>query len=192
MTSMIPILLQRNFGILIFFNFKNFSTLKNDFIFAKTVDFKLIFLIDKIKYFFKLIFSQILGELTDAKLTNQEKIESGERFEFIAITDSWKNQRRKRRQQIREQQKSDASADDEADSETPAKRIRLDEIQKEDRVEDVIKSRDSIPLLHIEISVESKTISELQAIVEVKLTYLNGTAGLNGVYELLQFIQNKW
>lgn len=175
------------------------------------------------------IFSRILGELPDTKITNEEKIESGSRFQFIAITDSWKNQRRKRRQQAREHQSADykekletepkdeskkqeteGSNELQETSETDsqaAKRIKLDEntsvesssVENSsvesapvDRVMQVINSSDSPPLLHIEVSVQSKTLSELQAIVEVKLTYLNGTSSLNGVYELLQFIQNKW
>lgn len=56
----------------------------------------------------------------------------------------------------------------------------------------VAENSDSPPLLHIEVSVQSKTVSELKAIVEIKLTYLNGTSGLNGAYELSQYIQNKW
>lgn len=157
-----------------------------------------------------------MGELSDSKIFNQEKIENGERFQFIAITDSWKNQRRKRRQQAREQ--SENQGMDDLDSATE-KRCRLDDghtgneqstdpansatnleiIEVEpsnepgcDRVLDILNSTDSPPLLHIEANVESKTVSEIKAIVEIKLIYLNGTSGLNGVYGLLQYIQNKW
>ncbi|XP_031618698.1 U6 small nuclear RNA (adenine-(43)-N(6))-methyltransferase [Contarinia nasturtii] len=140
---------------------------------------------------------QILSELTDVKLTNRERIESGQRFQFIAITDSWKNQRRKRRQQTREQQKPDNKEEKGVDLEIIKKRIKLDQSQNEDHVqeagqEEVMMNRYSSPHLHIDVTVELKTLSEFKAIVEVKLTYLNGIGGVNGVYELLQFIQNKW
>lgn len=175
--------------------------------------------------------------MSGSKIINQEKIESGERFQFIAISDTWKHQRRKRRQQAKEQQIE--KNQDQHDSESPAdKRIRLDtnaesiddtksthntddlvktiEIveskeknpeaainvenaladksaeAKTDQVLNVLKSTELSPLLHIEVNVESKTASELKAIVEVKLVYLNGTSGLDGVYGLLQYIQNKW
>lgn len=161
-------------------------------------------------------FSRILSKLSDTKITDVEKIESGSRFQFIALTNSWKNQRRKRRQQAREHQDSDGKESQsgegtyvsekeeiivksteeskEAETDSPsAKRIKLDESADEDRVMQVINSIDSPPpLLHIEVDVQSKTLNELKAIVEVKLTYLNGTSNLNGAYELLQFIQNKW
>lgn len=91
-----------------------------------------------------------------------------------------------------ETEKSTSSKEiDETDSQ-PAKRIKLEVTAVEDRVMQVINSIDSPPLLHIEVSVQSKTLNDLKAIVEVKLTYLNGTSKLDGVYELLQFIQNKW
>lgn len=140
-------------------------------------------------------FSRILNELSESEITDQQKIECGERFQFIALSSSWKNQRRKRRQQAREEQDdgSNGLSKDEQESEgNPTKRIRLDEHRGAGYVIETLKNSESPPLLHIDISVESKTISELKAIVEIKLTYLNGTSGLNGVYELLQYIQNKW
>lgn len=164
---------------------------------------------DPILHFFFFL-SRILGELPDTKITTVEKIESGSRFQFIAITDSWKNQRRKRRQQAREhtdgKEKQDGESyhesekrddkmvtDSKETEENPSKRIKLDENSEVDRVMQVINGIDSPPpLLHIEVSIQSMTLSELKAIVDVKLTYLNGTSSLNGVYELLQYIQNKW
>lgn len=140
---------------------------------------------------FFLYFSRILSELADTKIMKPKKIELGESFQFIAITDSWKNQRRKRRQQARNQQ----NADDKEGNDTnpaPEKRIKIDENPDMDRVEKVINCRYLPPLLHIEVSVQSKTLSETKAIVEILFTYLDGTSGWNGVYELLQFIQNKW
>lgn len=122
---------------------------------------------------------------------NREKIELGERLEFVAVENSWKNQRRKRREQARAQQNVENNEEHETDS-IPAKRIRLEQLQDIDRVTETLNSCDAPLLLHIELSVQSKTVSELKAIVEIKLTYLNGSMGPNGVYELLQYIQNKW
>lgn len=138
-----------------------------------------------------LYFSRILSELADTKIMKPKKIKLGECFQFIAITDSWKNQRRKRRQQARNQQ----YADDREGNDTnpvPEKRIKIEENPDVERVEEVIRCRYSPLLLHIEVSVQSKTLSETKAIVEILFTYLDGTSGLNGVHELLQFIQNKW
>lgn len=145
---------------------------------------------------FQFIFncSRILGELSGSKIVNQKKIELGERFEFVAVQNSWKNQRRKRREQARAQQNVE-NKEDKEENETepnPAKRIRLEEPSDTDRVMEAFNSCETPLLLHLELSVQSKTVSELKAIVEVKLTYLNGSMGLNGVYELLQYIQNKW
>lgn len=138
-------------------------------------------------------FSQILGKLTESAIINSEKIDCGERFQFIALTNSWKNQRRLRRQQAREQQSNEnkIEATDELDD-NPAKRIRLDANHEAGHIMNTLKCNNSPPLLHIEVNVQSKTVSELKAVVEIKLNYLNGTSGLNGVYELLQYIQNKW
>lgn len=131
--------------------------------------------------------------MPDTKLTNVEKIESGSRFQFIAITDSWKNQRRKRRQQAREHTDGKEETDSKDTEENPSKRIKIDESPEIDRVMQIINGIDSPPpLLHIEFSIQSMTLNEFKAIVDVKLTYLNGTSSLNGVYELLQYIQNKW
>lgn len=138
--------------------------------------------------------------MTESEITNRETIESGERFQFVAISNAWKNQRRKRRQQAREQQNADDKMDiaentgnrEETSNVIPEKRMRIDEERVVERVWDRVKNSESPPLLHIEVSVQSKTLSELKAIVEIKLTYLNGTSGLNGVYEILQYIQNKW
>lgn len=137
--------------------------------------------------------SRILSKLTESAITNQEKTDCGERFQFIALSNSWKNQRRLRREQARAQQSNEnkSEATDELDN-VPEKRIRLGENDEAGRIMETLKCNDSPPLLHIEVNVESKTVSELKAIVEIKLNYLNGTSGLNGVYELLQYIQNKW
>lgn len=146
-------------------------------------------------------FSRILGELVESEIINREAIESGERFQFVAISNAWKNQRRKRRQQAREQQNADNKMEiaentnnpEENADVHPAKRTRFDEDERQvQRIWDRVKDSETPPLLHIEVSVVSKTLSELKAVVEIKLTYLNGTSGLNGVYELLQYIQNKW
>lgn len=72
------------------------------------------------------------------------------------------------------------------------KRRRLDENRETGSVMDVIKTGESPPLLHIEFSITSRTVNDLKAIVEIQIAYLNGTSGLNGVYEILQYIQNKW
>lgn len=130
-------------------------------------------------------------------------METGERFQFSALSSSWKNQRRKRRQIAREQQQADQSQqtvqnDDKGDStseladEIVEKRRRLDENRDAGHIMEVIKCSESPPVLHIEFSILSKTISDLKAIVEIQIAFLNGTSGLNGVYELLQYIQNKW
>lgn len=157
---------------------------------------------------------------------------------MIAISESWKNQRRKRRQQAREQKmlndqenpdlelpaekrirleqdtentvQSNASAESEGDSGKPEENIESEGSEKElestsnvestkskepirtESILEVLMSTESPPLIHIEVKVESKTLSKTKAIVEVKLVYLNGTSGLNGVYGLLQYIQNKW
>lgn len=188
--------------------------------------------------YFSFYFSRIIGELSDTKIIKQEKFESGESFQLIAISESWKNQRRKRRQQAREQkmlnsqensdlelpaekrirleqdtenmEQSNTSAGSECDSGKPEENIESEGSEKElesiSNVEstkskepiesksilDVLMSTETPPLIHIEVKVESKTLSETKAIVEVKLIYLNGTSGLNGVYGLLQYIQNKW
>lgn len=158
-------------------------------------------------------------------------------FQLIAISESWKNQRRKRRQQAREQkmlnsqenpdleipaekrirleqdteniEQSNASVESGSDSGKPEENIESEGIEKKlestdvestkskeligtESILDVLMSTESPPLIHIEVRVESKTLSETKAIVEVKLIYLNGTSGLNGVYGLLQYIQNKW
>lgn len=143
-----------------------------------------------------LSFSRILGELSETEITYHERIECGERFQFIALSSSWKNQRRKRRQQAREQQTDEITGEMKEEQESdgvPAKRIRLDEKNQEARsVMETMKNSKSPPLLHIEASVQSKSVSELKAMVEIKINYLNGTSGLNGVYEILQYIQNKW
>lgn len=157
---------------------------------------------------------------------------------MIAISESWKNQRRKRRQQAREQKmlndqenpdlelpaekrirleqdtentvQSNASAESGGDFGKPKENIESEGSEKElestsnvestkskepirtESILEVLMSTESPPLIHIEVKVESKTLSETKAIVEVKLVYLNGTSGLNGVYGLLQYIQNKW
>lgn len=187
---------------------------------------------------FSFYFSRIIGELSDTKIIKQEKFESGESFQLIAISESWKNQRRKRRQQAREQkmlnsqensdlelpaekrirleqdteniEQSNTSAGSECDSGKPEENIESEGSEKElesisnvestkskepiesESILDVLMSTETPPLIHIEVKVESKTLSETKAIVEVKLIYLNGTSGLNGVYGLLQYIQNKW
>lgn len=143
-----------------------------------------------------------MSELTETEITNQEKLETGERFQFVALSSSWKNQRRKRRQLAREQQQQEqqqqAIADVEKEQPTEEtdsiveKRRRLDENRETGHIMDVIKASESPPVLHIEFSIQSKTISDIKAMVEIQITYLNGTSGLNGVYEILQYIQNKW
>lgn len=146
-----------------------------------------------------------MGDLTETRITNQEKIETGERFQFVALSSSWKNQRRKRRQLAREQQqKQQEQTDknqqaDQQDQQEPSnsgtdnigeKRRRLDDENHE--AELVNCSESPPPVLHIEFSIQSKTVSDLKAIVVIEIAYLNGTLGLNGVYEILQYIQNKW
>lgn len=149
-----------------------------------------------------------MNGLTQTEIIHQENIENGERFQFVALSSSWKNQRRKRRQLAREQQQQEttdktqqAICDDDktqahaaVENSIAEKRRRLDENPEtgSTSVMDVIKSSESPPLLHIEFGVLSKTVNDLKAIVEIQIAFLNGTAGLNGVYEILQYIQNKW
>lgn len=147
---------------------------------------------------------QILSELTETEIINPEKIETGERFQFVALSSSWKNQRRKRRQLAREQeqqQQQTVESQPDNEKEEPSnsvaddiveKRRRLDENREIGHIMDVIKSSETPPVLHIEFNIQSKTVSDLKAMVEIQIAYLNGTSGLNGVYEILQYIQNKW
>lgn len=146
-----------------------------------------------------------MGELTETEIKNQEKVETGERFQFVALSSSWKNQRRKRRQLAREQQQKEQEQQQQTEKDQPAdqsggqessnsgkdnggeKRRRLD------HEAELVKSSESpSPVLHVEFSIQSKTVSDLKAIVVIEIAYLNGTLGLNGVYEILQYIQNKW
>lgn len=151
-----------------------------------------------------------MSELTETEIINQEKFETGERFQFIALSSSWKNQRRKRRQLAREQQQKQqeqqqqtdknqqANQDDEKEKSNSGtdniveKKRRLDETHEAGHIAELVKSSESPPVLHIEFNIQSKTVSDLKAIVVIEIAYLNGTLGLNGVYEILQFIQNKW
>lgn len=134
-----------------------------------------------------------MNGLTETEIINHERYASGERFQFVALSSTWKNQRRKRRQLAREQQQADESQQTNRDDESIAeKRRRLDENRAAGSVMETIKSSESPPLLHIEFDVSSKTVNDLKAIVEIQIAFLNGTSGLNGVYEILQYIQNKW
>lgn len=72
------------------------------------------------------------------------------------------------------------------------KRVRLDVTHGAGYIAELVKSSDTPPVLHVEFKIQSKTVSDLKAIVEIQIAYLNGTLGLNGVYEILQYIQNKW
>lgn len=146
-----------------------------------------------------------MSELTETELTNQETFETGERFQFVAFSSSWKNQRRKRRQLAREQQRKQLQSTDEdrvnekgqqsnsGTGDVAEKRRRLDENQEAgSNITELVESDESPPVLHVEFSIQSKTVSDLKAIVVIDIAYLNGTLGLNGVYEILQYIQNKW
>lgn len=135
-------------------------------------------------------------------IINAEALEAGERFQFVALTSSWKNQRRKRRQLAREQQQidsadqtaqADCNGQPDADSSCSAeKKRRVDETQEVGHTSGVLRNAEVPPVLHIEFNILSKTVSDLKAIVEIEVRFLNGTSGPNGAYELSQYIQNKW
>lgn len=117
-------------------------------------------------------------------LVNAEnKVEkmSKNQFRFLAFNNSWSNQRRRRREQQR-----NAGSQEAKDDENPTqKRIKLDAPKETDSKE----PNNTMPLLHVEVTVEPNPNDRIK---EITLKYLNGHSGMNGVHELSQLIQNKW
>lgn len=147
---------------------------------------------------------QILKGLSDAEIFNESVIGSAHYFHFVAHSNSWSKQRQKRREAIRNKNLDDNTEEDEMEG-TQEKRRKISETDggiesiaatvstagNSAKLENV-KSTFTTPLLHIEVSVTSKKVDDFETTIGIGLKYLNGTAGVNGVHEILQFIRNKW
>lgn len=111
---------------------------------------------------------------------------------FSAFTNTWTKQRRKRREQKRNEQEIH-----EGDEEPIAKRLKCGddnsvEVEQKEQELTPVESEAEPPIIHIEFTIQSHKATDFKSYIFIELTYLNGTAGVNGLHELLQFIRNRW
>lgn len=128
--------------------------------------------------------SDDLVDIFEGLVNAENKVEkmSENQFRFLALNNSWSNQRRKRREEERNAGLHLQQAKD--DESLTQKRIRIEPQQQTDTKE----PNNTLPLLHVEVMVEPNPCDRVD---EITLKYLNGHSGINGVHELSQLIQNK-
>lgn len=109
-------------------------------------------------------------------------VEDGEEhLRFIAFKNTWSNQRRRRREERRTQ---GGQSNDDDDKEPTAKRRKDNE--------QFVLDPNRPPLIHIEFVVRDVNVNAFKTAILIEMRYLNGTAGANGVHEILQFLRNQW
>lgn len=143
---------------------------------------------------------QILSKLISENAGVDNRLENPTAYclQFCGFSNTWSKQRRQRREQIRNQSTTESTEDDE---ESPAKRGKydVDEDKQDDVTHKQVKTnygagltRNTPPLIHIEFIVRAHDATDFKTTVSIELRYLNGSAGVNGLHEILQFIRNSW
>lgn len=125
--------------------------------------------------------TQILKALAndpDAECIIQE---SDDYLRMLAFKNTWSNQRRRRREQMRSH--SGPTTDD--DDREPASKRRREK-------EQFNAEPNRPPLIQIEFVVRDVNVNAFKTTIHIEMKYLNGTAGANGVHEVLQYIRNQW
>ena len=122
-------------------------------------------------------------------ITNVQKLSKNViKFNVSALENTWSKQRRKRRElqrlnvpQFENQQNTERESLYECDDEQPAtKKIKFEECD----------TTSALPILCMSVSICSRG-KDLNTIV-INLEYLSGVAQNDGVYQVLQFINNQW
>lgn len=118
----------------------------------------------------------IINSLEDIELTTDKKDSDTAVCILVAFRNSWSNQRRKKKAKhtLNDVNKSDPIIDAKA-------------LQEENEI------KCAAPLIKLSLTIKKSAANScVDPNCTLELDYLDGNAGINGAYQILQFISNKW